>query len=84
MLKPRAPGVTMKRAREAEQRPHDAKERFDPDFPIALLCSDCGKYGYGPFKQMAEAMREHRETSCSARKTKADKPHTMQILFPRT
>lgn len=83
MFAPRAPGVTLRRTREALHNPHPAGERFDPDFPTALACADCGKYTYAPRKVMAEAMAEHRRSYCSARRTKVDEPHLMTILYPR-
>lgn len=84
MFAGRPPGTTLRRTREAIFRPHSPGERFDADFPTALACADCGKYTYAPRRFMAEAMREHRETICPARKTKMDEPHLMTILYPRT
>lgn len=83
MFAGRPPGLTLRRTREAHVRPHDASERFDPEFPTALQCHDCGQYGYGPSKNMADAMREHRAV-CPARRTKIDQPHVATVLYPRT
>lgn len=69
--------------KDAMVRPHDATERFDPDFPVVMKCVLCGKRAYGPRKFMAEAMREHRESVCTARHTKADEPNVMRIYYPR-
>jgi hypothetical protein len=80
----RPPGLTLRRAREAEHNPHGSStERFDADFPTAMRCGDCGKFCYGPRKYMSESMREHRESHCPARRTRIDDPHVMQVLYPR-
>lgn len=84
MFAGRPPGTTLRRTREAITHPHPATERFDPDFPTALACDDCGKYTYAPRRHMAEAMAEHRRSYCNARTTKVDEPHLCTILYPRT
>jgi len=70
--------------RDALARPHDSRERFDPDFPVAMKCEKCGRIGHGPRRFMAEAMREHQQSECSARKSRADVPQVMRILYPRS
>lgn len=83
MFTARPKGVTLRRATDALHRPHDPKERFDPEFPVAMVCDKCGKHGFGPRKHMAEAMRIHQESECAARRTKADEPQLTRILYPR-
>lgn len=76
-------GGTIRRFDEAIERPHDPRERFDGGFPVALRCEKCGKYAHGPRALIREAMREHQETACSARHTKADEPNVMRVAYPR-
>lgn len=63
--------------------PHPASERFDPQFPVAMKCSRCGKIAYGPRQAMRDAMVAHWEEDCPARHTKADQPKEMRLLYPR-
>ena len=72
-----------RQAREALIRPHDFGERVDPDFPILMRCEMCGKHAFGLRKFMSEAMREHKESVCPARRTKADEPQVTRIFYPR-
>lgn len=81
---PRPQGRTLRRVEEAIHRPHDSVERMDPDFQVAMKCEKCGRVGHGPRRFMAEAMREHQQSECSARHVKADAPQVMRILYPRT
>jgi hypothetical protein len=81
----RQPGVTLRRkALEALHSPHSAAERFDPSFPVVMRCDLCGKFAHGPRKHIREAMREHRESACPKRHTKADEPNLTRIFYPRT
>ena len=68
---------------DALVRPHDAKERFDPDFPIAMACDRCGRVCHGPRRFMAEAIREHQQSDCPMRHTHVDDAQVMRILYPR-
>lgn len=79
----RRAGLTLRRLEDAFIRPHPASERFDPEFPVVMRCDKCGKHAYGPRKHMSEAMREHQQSDCPARHTKADEPQLMRILYPR-
>lgn len=86
MFHPRTKGLTLRRRIDhALYQPHadDGKERFDPDFPVALKCEFCGTHGYGPRKHMREAILEHQK-QCPARRTrrKAEEYRT-DILYPR-
>lgn len=84
MFKERVRGLTLKRRIErAIHAPHDGKERFDPEFPVALRCQFCGTHGYGPRKNMQEAVREHLR-QCPAKRTRANAAeYGTQILYPR-
>lgn len=76
--------TTLRRqAREALLRPHGASERFDPELSVVMRCELCGKHAYGPRKYMSEAMREHRESVCPMRRTRADEPQVARIFYPR-
>jgi len=86
MFHPRTKGLTLRRRiRHALYEPYGdgGKERFDPEFPVATRCEFCGKIGYGPRRNMQEAIREHQK-QCPARRTrnKADEYRT-DILYPR-
>jgi len=83
MFTSRPRGTTLRRSLDALTNPHDSEERFDPDFPIAYRCEDCGRVGYGPRKHLSEALREHRQSDCPARRTKIDEPHVTRLLYPR-
>lgn len=84
MFVARPVGTTSRRLQDALHRPHSALERFDPEFPVAMRCKDCGKVGYGPRKHMKEAIDEHRQR-CPARVSHNDEqPFVTQILYPRT
>ena len=83
MFTPRPTGVTLKRAQEALVRPHSPGERLDPDFPVMLRCEKCGKHAFGPRRLMSEAMREHHQSDCPARRSRPDDPQVMRILYPR-
>lgn len=78
----RARGFTLSRAQDAIHRPHGSKERFDPEYPVVMRCSRCGKFGQGPRRNLREAIQEH-AGKCPARHTKADDPTVMTILYPR-
>lgn len=81
----RQPGVTLRRkAKEALHTPHHPVERFDADFPVVMRCELCGKFAHGPRQFISEAMREHRESACPKRHTKADEPNVTRIFYPRT
>lgn len=84
MFTARPHGLTLRRVHDALTRPHDGRERFDADFPVAMRCERCGKLAHGPRNLMREAMEEHWRTVCPARHTKADEPQVMRILYPRT
>lgn len=83
MFTPRPRGLTLRRIEDALERPHDPAERMDADFPVTLRCSKCGKLGHGPRSQIREAMREHMDSDCPARHTRADEPQVTQLLYPR-
>lgn len=76
-------GLTVRRLQEALVAPHSAAERFDPDFQVAMRCSKCGKIAHGPRAFLAEAMREHLESDCPARKTKENEPQLMRLYYPK-
>lgn len=71
-FKPRPPrpatGVTIlsRRIARAVHDPHDSRERFDPDFILALRCSACGKDGLAPRRHIQAAVEEH-AASCPRR-----------------
>jgi len=75
-------GGTLRRFEEALQNPHDPRERFDGGFPVALKCEACGKYAHGPRALIHEAMKEHMESDCTARKNKLAE-HVMRVAYPR-
>lgn len=77
-------GNTLRRFEEGLVKPHDPRERFDGNFPVAMRCEDCGEVGMAGRGDIQAAMREHRESYCKARRTKIDKPHVMRIAYPRT
>lgn len=80
----RPSGTTLRRVEGALHAPHPASERFDPDFPTAMRCGDCGRLGYGPRKHMKEAIDEHRKV-CPSRVSHDDTtPFVTRILYPRT
>jgi hypothetical protein len=81
MFTPRPQGLTL--LRDAIVHPHPANERFDPDFPVAFKCNRCGKHGFAPRKVMREAMQSHWEEDCPARRSRADEPKEMRLLYPR-
>lgn len=83
MFTPRPQGATLRRVRDALERPHDPLERLDPGFPVAMRCEKCGKIAHGPRALMAEAIREHQETVCPARR-RDDGPQVMRLFYPRT
>lgn len=86
MFFPRPRGTTLRNAdriANAVNNPHPASERFDQEFPIAMQCNRCGKFAYGPRKHMRDAMKEHWETTCPARRSQADAPMEMRLLYPR-
>lgn len=68
---------------DALTRPHDPKERLDPDFPVAMACDLCGRVCHGPRRHMAEAIREHQQSVCPMRHTHPDQAQVMRILYPR-
>ena len=71
-----------KQVLDALTRPHSSAERFEFDYPVAFRCPDCQQLGHGPRSQMQEALREHART-CPARRTHADEPKVIQVLYPR-
>jgi len=75
----------LKDAREALFRPAPESERFDPEFPVAIRCSQCGKMGYGPRKHIEEAIEEHRQ-KCPARvrAENTEKVLENRIFYPRS
>lgn len=78
----RARGLTLRRIEESLYTPHPASERFDPDFPTAMRCADCGRLGYGPRKHMEEAIDEHRKV-CPARVSHDQtQPFVTRIFYP--
>jgi hypothetical protein len=81
----RQPGVTLRRqAFSALHLPGHPAERFDGDYPVVMRCELCGKFAHGPRGLISEAMREHRESACPKRHTKADEPNMARIFYPRT
>lgn len=73
----------LREAREALFKPHPGADRFDPDFKVSMRCSKCGRFAFGPRATMAEAMREHLEHDCPARKTQENEPQLMRLFYPR-
>ena len=80
----RPQGRTLKRFEDAIVRPHDSSERFDPDFPVLMLCELCGETGMARRGDVSVAMREHRESYCKARYSKPDEPNVQRIVYPWT
>ena len=75
---------TVKLVREALISPHaGGNERFDPEFPVAHQCNRCGRIGYGPRKHLRDALKAHWEEDCPARRTRADAPMEMRLLYPK-
>lgn len=72
-----------RKAIEALHQPHPGTERFESDFPVVMRCEECGKLGMAPRQHVSEAMREHRESDCPARRTKADEPNIARIFYPK-
>lgn len=72
-----------RKAAEALFAPQPEHERFDLDVRVAMRCSRCGKFAYGPRRYMREAIQEHWASTCSARHTKADAPMEALILVPK-
>jgi hypothetical protein len=87
MFHDRTRGLTLRRKIEkAVYQPHGdgGKERFDLEFPVALRCQQCGKLGYGPRKNMQEAIREH-TLHCPAKRSRLKQSeYGTQILYPPT
>jgi hypothetical protein len=83
MFTNRPAGTTLRRVEDAIIHPHPANERFDPEFPVAMHCNRCGKLGFGPRKHMREALVAHWEEDCPARRSQADAPKEMRLLYPR-
>lgn len=79
----RPSGTTLKRELEAIVNPHPASERFDPEYNVAMKCNRCGKLAYGPRHAMRDAMTAHWEEDCPARRSRADAPKEMRLLYPR-
>ena len=77
-------GNTLRRFDEALHRPHDPRERFDGNFPVMMRCEDCGEVGMAGRADVSLAMKEHRESYCKARRTKADQPLVMRVAYPLT
>ena len=81
MFTSRPSGLTLRRMQHALTHPHPASERFDPEFPVAMRCSKCGKFAHGPRGLLQEALRVHMESECSARHK--DGPQITQVLSPK-
>jgi hypothetical protein len=81
----RPQGSTLRRrlTLEAMHAPHPGSDRFEEDFNVAMHCSKCGKLGYGPRVTMREAIQEHLENDCPARKTKEDEPQVTRLFYPK-
>lgn len=71
--------VLRRRLERAVVDPHDASERFDPDFVVGMVCEVCGRCGTTPIRHRREAIREHVET----RHAGHDGPVVVRILYPR-
>lgn len=73
-----------RKAEEALHDPYPGPDRFEPGFPVVIRCDECGKLGMAPREHVREAMREHRESDCPARRTKADEPNVARVFYPRS
>lgn len=86
MFTPRPAGLTLRRRiAHALYEPHgdQGMERFDPEFPIAMRCQQCGQIGHGPRRDMQDAIREHTR-NCPAKRTRLKQvEYGTQILYPR-
>lgn len=69
--------------REFTLFPQPGQDRFDPDFKVGMVCNRCGKIGYGPRKQIREAITAHWQEDCPARRSRADAPKEMRLLYPK-
>lgn len=72
-----------RRAIGALYDPHDARERFEPDFVLMWHCSRCDGFGDAPRKLMREAIKAHVEEDCPARHSAADDPIVIRVLYPK-
>ena len=77
-------GNTLRRFDEALVKPHDPRERFDGNFPVAMRCELCGEVGMAGRAEVREAMAEHRRSHCKARHTHENDPTVMRIAYPQT
>jgi hypothetical protein len=83
MFTARPSGTTLRRVEDALVNPHPGHERFDPEFPVVGRCNRCGKHCMAPRHLMREAMKSHWEEDCPARRSRADAPKEMRLLYPR-
>lgn len=63
--------------------PHNAKERFDPEFLLAFKCPRCQLVDMAPRKHISDAIRAHVAEDCPARHTMADEPINVRVYYPR-
>lgn len=68
-MRTRPPGTTLRRPDPLGRRvaralydPHDARERFDPDFMMGLQCQACGRVGAAARRDVSAAVADHAET----------------------
>lgn len=75
--------VLRRKAEVAVHDPHDARERFDPEFVLALQCQRCGKHGQARRKDIHEAIRVHIEEECPRRHVASDEPVAVRVFYPK-